>query len=104
MQITGNSTLAGPAEWFTGSVLVDAVAAAPPLGAHAIHFTSGARTAWHTHPHGQTIFVTEGIALCQREGGSIEVIRPCDRVYFEPGGNLWHGATPDRFMRHIAMA
>src|ERR1700750_1169745 len=62
-----------------------------------------ARTAWHTHPHGQTIWVTEGVGLCQREGGSIEVIRPGDRVFFEPGENHWHGATPRRLMAHIAM-
>ena len=59
-----------------------------------MHFTPGARTAWHTHPHGQTIFVTEGVGLCQREGGPIEVIRPGDRVFFEPGENHWHGAAP----------
>ena len=68
-----------------------------------VHFTPGARTAWHTHPHGQTIFVTEGVGLCQREGGPIEVIRPGDRVFFEPGENHWHGATPGRFMAHVAM-
>ena len=68
-----------------------------------MHFTPGARTAWHTHPHGQTIFVTEGVGLCQREGGPIEVIRPGDRVFFEPGENHWHGAAPNRFMVHIAM-
>jgi quercetin dioxygenase-like cupin family protein len=65
--------------------------------------TPGARTAWHTHPHGQTIYVTEGIGLCQREDGPIEVIRPGDRVFFEPGENHWHGAAPSRFMVHIAM-
>ena len=68
-----------------------------------MHFTPGARTAWHTHPHGQTIFVTEGVGRCQREGGPIEEIRPGDRVFFEPGENHWHGAAPNRFMAHIAM-
>jgi quercetin dioxygenase-like cupin family protein len=68
-----------------------------------VHFTPGARTAWHTHPLGQTIYVTEGIGLCQREGGAIEVIKPGDRVYFEAGENHWHGAAPNRFMTHIAM-
>ncbi|HEV2073074.1 MAG TPA: cupin domain-containing protein [Thermomicrobiales bacterium] len=67
------------------------------------HSTPGARTAWHTHPNGQTIFVTEGVGLCQRPGGPIEVIRPGDRVYFEPGEEHWHGAAPDRFMTHLAM-
>jgi quercetin dioxygenase-like cupin family protein len=68
-----------------------------------VQFTPGARTAWHTHPHGQTIFVTEGVSLCQREGDLVEVIRPGDRVVFEPGENHWHGAAPSRFMLHIAM-
>jgi PAS domain S-box-containing protein len=63
----------------------------------------GARTAWHTHPNGQTIYVTEGSGLCQRQGGPIEVIRPGDRVFFEPGENHWHGAAPNRFMTHMAM-
>ena len=68
-----------------------------------MHFTPGARTAWHTHPHGQTIFVTEGVGLCQREGGPVEIIRPGDRVFFEPEKNHWHGAAPSWFMVHIAM-
>jgi quercetin dioxygenase-like cupin family protein len=68
-----------------------------------VHFTPGARTAWHTHPHGQTIFVTEGVGLCQREGRPVEIIRPGDRVFFEPGENHWHGAAPNRFMVPIAM-
>ena len=63
----------------------------------------GARTAWHTHPHGQTIFVTEGVGLCQREGGPVETVHPGDRVFFEPGENHWHGAAPTRFMVHVAM-
>lgn len=105
MQITRNNTetTPGPGEWFSGTVFIDPVAAAPPLSASAVHFTPGSRTAWHTHPHGQTIFVTEGVGLCQHEGGPVEVIRPGDRVFFEPGENHWHGAAPDRFMVHIAM-
>ena len=81
MQITRNSleTTPGPSEWFTGSVFLDAVAA--PAGgsrvsASSVHFTPGARNAWHTHPNGQTIWVTEGVGLCQRRGGPVEVIRP----------------------------
>lgn len=73
------------------------------IGAAAVHFTPGARTAWHTHPHAQTIWVTEGVGLCQCEGGQIEVIRPGDRVFFEAGENHWHGAAPQSFMTHIAM-
>lgn len=105
MEITRNSieTARGPGEWFTGSVFIDTIAAASPLGAAAVHFTPGARTTWHTHPLGQTIWVTEGVGLCQREGGPVEVIRPGDRVFFEPGENHWHGAAPTRFMTHIAM-
>ena len=108
MQITRNGvqTGAGPREWFTGAVFVDAVAV--PSGpsrlmASSVHFTPGARTAWHTHPNGQTIWVTEGVGLCQRRGGAIEVIRPGDRVFFDPGEVHWHGAAPNRFMAHIAM-
>ena len=105
MEITRNSieTARGSAEWFSGTVFIDTIAGAAPLSSAAVHFTPGARTAWHTHPRGQTIFVTEGIGLCQREGGSIEVIRPGDRVFFEPGENHWHGAAPNRFMTHIAI-
>jgi quercetin dioxygenase-like cupin family protein len=73
------------------------------ISASSVHFTPGARTAWHTHPHGQTIWVTEGVGLCQRRGGPIEVIRPGDRVFFEPGEDHWHGAAPTRFMTHLAM-
>jgi quercetin dioxygenase-like cupin family protein len=108
MQITRNSikTVAGPSEWFTGAVYVDTVAtpSGPSrLSASSVHFTPGARTAWHTHPNGQTIFVIEGVGLAQRRGGPIEVIRPGDRVFFEPGEDHWHGAPPTRFMTHIAM-
>ena len=108
MQITRNSleTHAGPSDWFTGTVYIDPVAAASEpsrLAAGSVHFTPGARTAWHTHPLGQTIFVTEGRGLCQREGGPIEEIRPGDSVFFEPGENHWHGAAPNRFMVHTAM-
>ena len=108
MQITKNSvkTNPGPSEWFTGSVYIDTVAV--PSGpsrvnASSVHFTPGARTAWHTHPNGQTIFVIEGVGLAQRRGGPIEVIRPGDRVFFEAGEDHWHGAAPNRFMTHLAM-
>ena len=105
MEITRNGveTGRGAAEWFTGTVFVDPVAAAAPVNAAAVHFTPGARTAWHTHPHGQTIYVTEGIGLCQKEGGPVETIRPGDRVFFEPNENHWHGAAPTRLMTHIAI-
>lgn len=108
MKVTknGGATSSGPAKWFTGAVYIDAVAApsdASRLNASSVHFTPGARTAWHTHPNGQTIYVTEGVGLAQRRRGPIEVIRPGDRVFFEPGEEHWHGAAPNRFMTHIAM-
>jgi len=108
MQVTRNTlaTNRGPAEWFTGAVYVDTIATpdgTSRLGASSVHFTPGARTAWHTHPHGQTIYVTEGVGLCQRRGGPVEEIRPGDRVFFEPGEEHWHGAAPDHFMTHLAM-
>jgi len=108
MQITRNGleTAPGPSEWFTGAVYLDTVAApsnGSRLSASSVHFTPGARTAWHTHPNGQTIYVLEGVGLAQRRGGPIEVIRPGDRVFFEPGEDHWHGAAPNRFMTHVAM-
>jgi quercetin dioxygenase-like cupin family protein len=108
MQITRSSieTAAGPSDWFTGAVYIDTVAApsgASRVSASNVHFTPGARTAWHTHPNGQTIFVLEGVGLCRRRGGPVEVIRPGDRVFFEPGEEHWHGAAATRFMTHLAM-
>jgi quercetin dioxygenase-like cupin family protein len=108
MQITRSEleTQKGPADWFTGDVYIDTIATPSPPSrtvAALVHFTPGARTAWHTHPFGQTIFVIEGVGRCQREGGTVEEIRPGDRVFFEPGENHWHGAAPDRFMVHVAM-
>jgi quercetin dioxygenase-like cupin family protein len=102
----GTDTAPGPENWFTGAVYLDSVAAPSDgsrLSASSVHFTPGARTAWHTHPNGQTIYVTEGIGLCQSRGGSVDVIRPGDRVFFEPGEEHWHGATPNRLMTHVAM-
>jgi len=77
----------------------------PPsrVSSAVVRFTPGARTAWHTHPVGQTILVTDGVGLCQREGGPVEIIRPGDSVYFEPNENHWHGAAPNRFMIHVAI-
>lgn len=108
MEITRNSdeTTPGPSEWFTGAVYLDTVArpsGSSRVNASSVHFTPGARTAWHTHPHGQTIYVLEGVGRCQRRGGEVETIRPGDRVFFEPGEEHWHGAAPDRFMTHLAM-
>src|SRR5215469_6661785 len=108
MQVTRNGveTNRGPSDWFTGDVYIDAVAApgnGSRVSASSVHFTPGARMHWHTHPNGQTIFVLEGVGLAQRQGGPVELIRPGDRVFFEPGEEHWHGATPTRFMVHVAM-
>jgi quercetin dioxygenase-like cupin family protein len=108
MQITRSSidTAKGPEDWFTGDVYIDAVAAAPPparVQANLVHFSPSAHTAWHTHPLGRTIYVTEGVGLCQRRGSPVEIIRPGDRVFFEPDEDHWHGAAPNRFMIHLAL-
>jgi quercetin dioxygenase-like cupin family protein len=108
MKITQNTvdTAAGPSDWFTGGVYLDTIASPTEpsrLAAASVHFTPGARTAWHTHPLGQTLHVTDGVGLCQRRGGPVEEIHPGDTVSFEPGEEHWHGARPNRFMTHIAM-
>jgi quercetin dioxygenase-like cupin family protein len=108
MKVTRNNirTTEGPREWFTGAAYIDAIASpsrVSRLNASSVHFTPAARTAWHTHPNGQTIYVIEGIGLVQRRGAPIEVIRPGDRVFFEPGEDHWHGAALNRFMTHLSM-
>ena len=109
MQITrGGSrpSAKGPAEYFTGAVRVDPMfqAGDPPRvsGGH-VTFEPGARSAWHTHPLGQTLIVTSGLGWAQAEGGPIEEIRPGDVVWFPPGLKHWHGATPTTAMTHIAI-
>lgn len=96
----------GPGEWFTGTVRIDrlfeANGPARAFGA-SVTFEPGARTAWHTHPLGQTLIVTAGCGWAQREGGPIEEIRPGDVVWFEPGEKHWHGASPTTAMTHIAI-
>ena len=96
----------GPAEWFTGTVRIDPVfpVQAPARAAgNAVTFEPGARTAWHTHPLGQTLIVVFGRGLVQRDGGAIEDIRAGDVVWFEPNEKHWHGAAPDTAMQHIAV-
>ena len=96
----------GPAEWFSGAVRIDALAQAPAparVSAASVTFEPGARTAWHTHPLGQTLIVTSGCGWAQREGGPIEEIRPGDVVWFPPGEKHWHGATATTAMTHIAI-
>lgn len=96
----------GPADWFTGSVRIDplfqATDPARVTGA-SVTFEPRARTAWHTHPLGQTLIITSGAGWVQREGGPIEEIRPGDVVWFPPGEKHWHGATATTAMTHIAI-
>lgn len=110
MKIERNGSLAsikGPADWFTGTVRIDPLFLKPEEPARAtgayVTFEPGARTAWHTHPLGQTLIVTAGCGLVQREGGPIEEIRPGDVVWFPPGEKHWHGAAPTASMTHIAI-
>jgi len=96
----------GPADWFTGVVRIDPLFAAPDparVGGALVTFEPGARTAWHTHPLGQTLIVTAGCGWVQREGGAVEEIRPGDVVWFAPGEKHWHGATATTAMSHIAI-
>jgi quercetin dioxygenase-like cupin family protein len=97
----------GPADYFTGTVRVDGRFQADTpaqVGGATVTFEPGARTAWHTHPLGQTLIVVTGIGRVQRQGGPIEEIRPGDIVWFEPGEKHWHGASPTVAMSHIAIA
>ena len=108
MRISRNSpdTERGSSDWFTGTVYNDTIASpseSSRLSAIVVHFEPGARTAWHTHPRGQTLYVTEGVGRCQHRGGPVETIRAGDRVFSQPGESHWHGASPNRFMTHIAM-
>ena len=96
----------GPTDWFTGTVRMDPLfKPSPPARAAgtSVTFEPGARTAWHTHPLGQTLIITAGVGRAQREGGPIEEIRPGDVVWFPPGEKHWHGASPTTAMTHIAI-
>ena len=109
MQITRSGSQPsgkGPAEYFTGVVRVDPLFQAPNparVSGASVTFEPGARTAWHTHPLGQTLIVTAGSGWVQREGGSIEEIHPGDVIWFPPGEKHWHGASPSTAMTHIAI-
>ena len=103
---TKPATVKGPAETFTGDVWFDVITRGedyPRMRVNVVRFAPGARTAWHAHPGGQTLYVTEGRGLVQSRGGEIIEIRPGDVIYTPPGEWHWHGAAPDRFMTHIAM-
>ena len=96
----------GPADWFTGTVRIDQLFEAPEparVRGASVTFEPGARTAWHTHPLGQTLIVTAGCGWAQREGGAAEEIRPGDVVTFAPGEKHWHGAAAATGMSHIAI-
>ena len=100
------ASVKGPSEWFTGTVRIDPLFQTPnPARAQgaSVTFEPAARTAWHTHPLGQTLIVTAGCGWVQREGGPVEEIRPGDVVWFSPGEKHWHGAAPTTAMTHIAI-
>jgi quercetin dioxygenase-like cupin family protein len=109
MEIKRNSSepsRKAPAEYFTGAVRIDPLFQAPePARATAgcVTFEPSARTAWHTHPLGQTLVIMSGLGWVQREGGPIEEVRPGDVVWFPPGLKHWHGASPTNAMTHIAV-
>ncbi len=109
MEITRNKTIEsvqGPKDWFTGNVRVESLFGQKKnvtKGAAAlVTFEAGARTAWHTHPAGQTLIITSGLGWVQREGGPIEEVAPGDIVWFPPNEKHWHGASPKKAMSHIA--
>lgn len=105
-RVGSQSSVRGPADWFTGAVRIDPVLQAPEparVAAAIVTFEPGARTAWHTHPLGQTLIVTTGSGRAQRWGGPIEEIRPGDVVWFPPGEKHWHGASPTTAMTHVAI-
>jgi quercetin dioxygenase-like cupin family protein len=96
----------GPADWFTGAVRIDPLFTAPDpafVQGALVTFEPGARTAWHTHPLGQTLIVTAGLGWAQHDGGPVEEIRPGDVVWFAPNEKHWHGASPTTGMSHIAI-
>jgi len=110
MEVTGAAerpSARGPAEWFTGEVWMDEIASMPgpgPVRALRVHFAPGARTAWHVHPLGQVLHVTEGVGRVQGETGPVRQVRPGDTVVVGAGERHWHGAAPDHLMCHLAIS
>ena len=103
---SAGQTVTGPGDWFTGTVYIDGIRnpdEQSAVGCAHVRFTPGARTAWHTHPKGQTLYVTDGIGCVARRGHAPEQIRPGEVIYVEPGEEHWHGATAERFMAHVAI-
>lgn len=106
MKVIKPQTSKGPAERFTGDVYPTALLVGEEpsrVGVFRVRFTSGARTAWHTHPVGQYLHILDGTALVQERGDEIKVLKPGDAIYTAPGVGHWHGATPDSFMEHLAI-
>lgn len=109
MKYIANGTIPsapGPAEWFTGTVFIDGVRQADevsPTGCAHVRFTPGARTAWHTHPKGQTLYITDGVGYVAVKGKKPQMIKPGDIIQIEAGEEHWHGATENRFMSHVAL-
>ncbi len=107
MDVARHPTTKNPPEWFTGDVWLDPVAAPADdrqqASAGLVRFTPGARTAWHSHPGGQTLHVVEGVAWVQSRGGARAEVRPGETVVCPPDEEHWHGAAPDSFMTHIAV-
>ena len=110
MEVTGAAerpSARGPAEWFTGEVWMDEIASMPgpgPVRALRVHFAPGARTAWHVHPLGQILHITEGVGRVQGETGPVRQVRPGDTVVVGAGERHWHGAAPDHLMCHLAIS
>jgi quercetin dioxygenase-like cupin family protein len=105
-RIGSKPSVKGPGDWFTGAVIVDPLfdAGEARRGAAAsVTFEPGARTAWHTHPLGQTLIITAGVGWVQKKGGAVEEVHPGDVVWFEPNEKHWHGATATNGMSHIAI-
>jgi quercetin dioxygenase-like cupin family protein len=105
-RIGSQPSASGPSEWFTGRVRIDPLFSADKpsrAGGANVTFEPGARTAWHTHPLGQTLIVTAGCGRAQREGGPVEEIQPGDVIQFPPGEKHWHGASPTTAMTHVAI-
>jgi quercetin dioxygenase-like cupin family protein len=102
-----NATIKGPSDWFYGEVWIDFIAQGhgpSPFSVGSVHFTPGARTAWHSHSLGQTLYITEGRGLVQSRGEAVASIRPGDVVFTPAGEWHWHGAAPDHFMTHLAVS
>lgn len=101
-----NNKVQGPSDWFTGQVDLTPLKGASEnskLTISSVHFSAGARSAWHTHPKGQTLYVTDGVGVVQKRGEPIQIIKPGDVVWTEPGEEHWHGASTEKDMTHLAI-